>query len=74
MRPDVAETAFRVMQEATGQAPKTVPGKKAKNPEAVERGSRGGLKGGRSRAARPPEERSKDASTAAKLRWGRNDS
>ena len=27
LRPDVAETACRVMQEATGEAPKTLPPK-----------------------------------------------
>ena len=32
MRPDVNETAYRVMLEATGQAPKSDPAKKAKNP------------------------------------------
>lgn len=38
LRPDVAEAAFRVMLEATGQAPKTDPGAREKNPEAVKRG------------------------------------
>jgi hypothetical protein len=41
MRPDVNETAYRVMMEATGQAPKTVPGQ-SKNPDAVKRGAKGG--------------------------------
>lgn len=50
LRPDVAETAFRVMQEATGQAPKTDPAKKPKNPDAVARGLKGGAKGGKARA------------------------
>ena len=51
MRPDVNETAYRVMLEATGQAPKTDPAMKAKNPDAVARGSKGGAKGGKARAA-----------------------
>lgn len=42
LRPDVAETAYRVMLEATGQAPKTQPGQGEKNPEAVDRGRQGG--------------------------------
>lgn len=42
LRPDVAETAFRTMLEATGQAPKTRPGQGPKNPEAVKRGRKGG--------------------------------
>jgi hypothetical protein len=46
LRPDVAETAFRVMLEATGQATKTVPPHEReatdKNAEAVRRGKKGG--------------------------------
>ena len=45
LRPDMAETAHRVMLEATGQTPKTVPpGERTedeKDPEAVRRGTRG---------------------------------
>lgn len=70
MRPDVNETAYRVMLEATGQIPKTDPAKKAKNPDAVARGSKGGKKGGTSRAAKlSPSDRSESASKAAKARW-----
>ena len=47
MRPDVNETAYRVMLEATGQAPKTDPTKRPKNADAVARGSKGGKKGGK---------------------------
>ena len=44
LRPDVAEVAFRVFQEATGEAPKTLPpserlDRKEKNVEAVKRGA-----------------------------------
>jgi len=42
LRPDVAEVAFRVMQEATGEKPKMLPGEGPKNPEAVKRGRKGG--------------------------------
>jgi hypothetical protein len=42
LRPDAAEIAYRVMLEATGQAPKTDPGDHEKNPEAVRRGRKGG--------------------------------
>lgn len=46
LRPDVAETAYRVMMEATGQAPKTAPpsdrDEAERNPEAVRRGKKGG--------------------------------
>ena len=46
LRPDVAETAYRTMLEAIGEAPKTVPpserAKGEKNPEAVKRGAKGG--------------------------------
>jgi hypothetical protein len=51
LRPDVAETAFRTMLEATGQAPKTRPGEGPKNPDAVKRGRAGGKRGGNVRKA-----------------------
>lgn len=48
LRPDANEIAHRVMLEATGQAPKSLPpGERTddeKNPEAVDRGARGGEK------------------------------
>jgi hypothetical protein len=72
LRPDMAETAFRVMQEATGEAPKTLPPgeREEKNPEAVKRGSKGGKKGGKARAKKlTEEERSRAAITAARARW-----
>lgn len=74
LRPDVAETAFRVMQEAIGEAPKTLPPRERteKNPEAVARGQRGGEKGGRARAeSLTPERRTKIAKRAARSRWKR---
>ncbi len=70
MRPDVAETAYRVMLEATGQAPKTPPGERAKNPNAVERGRAGGKKGGPARSMSMSDtDRVAAAKKAAKVRW-----
>lgn len=71
LRPDVAETAFRVMQEATGEKPKTVPGRE-KNPEAAARGRTGGRRGGPARVGKlTPEERRAAAQLAADARWSR---
>lgn len=72
LRPDVAETAFRVMREATGETPKTLPPseRKEKNADAVQRGRKGGKKGGKGRAAKlTDEERAKAATIAAHARW-----
>lgn len=74
LRADVNEIAHRVMLEATGQAPKTVPPSERtdeeKNPEAVKRGKKGGEKGGEARAeALTDEEREEIAQTAALARW-----
>lgn len=53
LRQDANEIAHRVMREATGQAPKTLPPEERsedeKDPEAVERGAKGGKKGGKAR-------------------------
>lgn len=72
LRPDVAEVAFRVMQEATGQAPKSLPpGERTKkNADAVERGRKGGKKGGKARAKKlSPTTREEIARRAAVVRW-----
>lgn len=72
LRPDVAETAFRVMQEAIGEAPKTLPPdeRTEKNADAVQRGRKGGKKGGESRAKKlSADERSAVAKKAATARW-----
>lgn len=75
MRPDVAETAYRVMREATGQAPKTDPANRPKNPEAVARGRKGGKKGGEARATKlTAEERSHIAQKGAAGRWAKKGS
>ena len=74
---DFAVTAFRVVQEATGQAepeskeaePELAEGK---NPHAVALGRLGGLKGGKARAAKmTPEQRRKIARKAALARWNK---
>jgi hypothetical protein len=67
---DLNEAAFRVMQEAIGEAePESV---NAKNPAAVALGRLGGAKGGKARAAKlTPEERSGIARKAAQTRWAR---
>jgi len=70
LRPDANEIAFRVLREATGEATKTKPGEGPKNPEAVARGSKGGKKGGKARAASlSAKDRSAVARKAASARW-----
>ncbi len=67
---DANEAAFRVMQQATGEAPPEPPAEK--NPAAVALGRLGGMKGGKARAAKlTPEQRSEIARKAARTRWGR---
>ena len=76
LRPDVAETAFRVMQEAIGEAPKTLPlaERTEKNPEATRLGSLGGKKGGRARArSLTKARRSKIAKKGAVARWAKRE-
>jgi len=74
---DFAVTAFRVVQEATGQTesefeetkPELVEGK---NPHAVALGRLGGLKGGKARFEKlTPEERKEIARKAAHARWAK---
>lgn len=58
-----------VEQATTDAAP--VDAAEGKDPLAVELGRRGGLKGGKARAASmTPEERSEAARRAARKRWG----
>jgi hypothetical protein len=73
---DFAVTAFRVVQEATGQTEPVTEEKplstKGKNPNAVALGRLGGLKGGKARASKlTPEQRKEIAQKAAKARWGK---
>ena len=72
LRPDVAENAFRVYQEAIGEAPKTLPPdeRTEKNREAVKRGSEGGKRGGKARAKSVSKaRRSSIARDGARARW-----
>jgi hypothetical protein len=72
LRPGVAEVAFRVMREAIGEAPKTLPLKERteKNVDAVKRGQKGGKQGGKARAAKlNAEDRQAIAKHAASTRW-----
>lgn len=63
-RKDINETAFSIVQIATREAEKPVPTK------AQETGRQGGLKGGKSRAAKlTPEQRAEIAKKAAQSRW-----
>jgi hypothetical protein len=72
---DFAVTAFRVVQQATGQVePKSEEAEPApiegKNPHAVALGRLGGLKGGKARASKlTPEQRKEIARKAAEARW-----
>lgn len=72
--PDANEIAFRVVQESTRDhnEPPPAPRKKAKrkNPAAVALGRKGGLKGGKARAAKlTKEQRAESARKAAAARW-----
>lgn len=71
LREDVAETAFRTLQEATGERPKTIPAEdREKNPRAVKRGRKGGKKGGRARAkSLSARRRSAIGKKGARKRW-----
>jgi len=61
---DFGITAFRVVQEATGQLKGSF--------DAKAMGRRGGLKGGKARAEKlTPEQRSEIARKAAVARWGK---
>lgn len=74
---DFAVTAFRVVQEATGQdleketeQPQENIDSEGKNPHAVALGRLGGLKGGKARASKlTPEQRKEIAKKAAQTRW-----
>lgn len=73
LRKDAAETAWAVVQAAVGEGPRPEPpGKREKNPEAVERGSKGGKAGGSARRdSMSAEDRAKSARNAAEARWAR---
>jgi hypothetical protein len=77
---DINQLAASIVGEATAEdepvtdqpqdPPDPEPERPEKNPAAVELGRRGGLKGGKARAAKlTPEERSRIAREAAQKRW-----
>lgn len=68
---DLSQLAKRIVDEATGEAEKTLP-PPGKNQAAVELGRLGGEKGGKARAeALTPERRSEIAKKAAQARWAK---
>jgi len=74
---DFSVTAFRVVQEVTGQIepePKQTELEfiEGKNPHAVALGRLGGLKGGKARFEKlTPEQRKEIAQKAAQARWAK---
>jgi hypothetical protein len=67
---DINETAFSIMQQATGQVEAQDTTSSEKNPAAVALGRLGGLKGGKARSEKlSPSERKAIAQRAAKARW-----
>jgi hypothetical protein len=69
VKSDLAQNAYRVMMEATGQLPKTPDPEASKNPHAVPLGR----KGGNARAkAMGKTKRAASAKKAATARWGRS--
>jgi hypothetical protein len=67
---DQNQLAKLIVDIATGEVEDTEPDD-GKNPAAVELGRKGGLKGGKARAAKmTPEQRSEAAKRAARARWG----
>jgi hypothetical protein len=66
--------AKQLVDEATGATPTKVDPDEGKDPAAVALGRKGGLTGGKARAAKmTPEERSAAARKAAAARWGVKD-
>jgi predicted KAP-like P-loop ATPase len=71
---DINSLAASIVAEAIGdEAPEVVnEGEPEKDPAAVALGRKGGLKGGKARAAKlSKRKRSEIASAAAKKRWGK---
>jgi hypothetical protein len=66
---DLNSLAASIVRDATDED-KTEPPNDGKDPAAVSLGRRGGLKGGKARAAKlTPEQRSEIAKRAAAARW-----
>lgn len=71
---DVNELARQIVNEATGEAPPFDPDE-GKDPAAVALGRKGGLKGGKARAAKmTAKQRSEAARKAAQTRWAKRSS
>jgi hypothetical protein len=73
-RRDLNQWAKRMVEIATGEASdrEPTPEEQGKDPAAVSLGRRGGLKGGKARAAAmTPERRAEIARQAAQKRWGK---
>ncbi len=70
---DVNQIAASIVNEATGELVRKAEAE-GKDPLAVLLGQRGGLKGGKARAAKlSAEERKEIAKKAAKARWSKSD-
>jgi hypothetical protein len=66
---DINQVAFRIVRDSTTGEP-DLSDEKARKELARALGKRGGLKGGKVRAAKmTPEQRRKSASDAARARW-----
>lgn len=71
MPTDLNSLASRITEMATNEQP---PEDDGKDPAAVALGRKGGLKGGKARAAKmTPEERRESAKKAAAARWKKNE-
>jgi len=70
---DLNQLAASIVGDATDEAPKDEhPADDGKDPAAVSLGRKGGLKGGKARAASlTPEQRKEIARKAAAARWGK---
>lgn len=69
-REDLNQLAFRIVAEATGAAQRTPDPDAGKDPAAIARGRKGGIKGGMARAAAlTAARRRKLAKKAARARW-----
>lgn len=68
---DPSKLARRIIDMATGEAPEEKDPDAGKDPAAVALGRKGGLKGGKARAAKMTKKaRSDAAKKAARARWG----
>ncbi len=67
---DTNKLAFQIVQKSIRESEPETPKDTGKDPAAVALGRKGGLKGGKARAAKMiPAERSEAARKAAKARW-----